>query len=89
MKRLNEICNMHNVVLQDVEQDSLMLLRAFGGFSNELREIDARYKNSLIVSLEKWGFLERADPLASATVSAKGRNAISRGWIYDSQWISK
>ena len=89
MDRLSYIREQHHVAYQEIEEDSLMMLKTYADGATETKELNPQYRNSLIVYLERWGFIERVDPLSQAHITTKGSNAITRGWVYDSQWVNK
>lgn len=89
MERLNYLCKEYHVVYQEIEQDSLMLLKHYAEVETMSRKLDDRYRSALIENMIKWGFLERPDSLSQAMITNNGTNAVQRGWVYDSQWINK
>lgn len=89
MDRLDYLRKEYHVAYQEIEQDSLMLLKHYIKVENMSRKLDDRYRSALIENLIDWGFLERPDPLSQAMITNKGMNAVQRGWVYDSQWINK
>lgn len=89
MDRLDYLRKGYHVVYQEIEQDSLMLLKHYAKVESMNRKLDDRYCSALIENMVEWEFLERPDSLSQATITNKGRDAVQRGWVYDSQWISK
>lgn len=89
MERLDYLRKGYHVAYQDIEQDSLMLLKHYAEVETMSRKLDDRYRSALIENLIKWGFLERPDSLSQAMITNNGTNAVQRGWVYDSQWINK
>lgn len=89
MERLDYLRKGYHVVYQEIEQDSLMLLKHYAKVETMSRKLDEGYRSALIENMIKWGFLERPDSLSQATITSNGKNAVQRGWVYDSQWINK
>lgn len=77
------------VVDQEIEQDSLMLLNLYAGKGKVQRSLNGGYQSALIEKMITRGFLEREDPLSQARITEKGKDAVERGWVYNSQWTNK
>ena len=89
MERFEFIRKEYCVVDQEIEQDSLMLLKHFAGKGEIQRSLRMGYQSALIEKMIKWEFLEREDPLSQAKITSRGYDAIERGWVYNSQWVNK